>query len=325
MSKVNKIIEHYFRQQQSEEVQRRFFFWLKHADTSREKEEVLSRLWEETSVPPDLSTEISYRQVEKRLGFTWRTGNRALYIRTARIAALFLIPLLSVITAWYYVQHQQAPEINLVECYVPNGQIQEIILPDNSHVLVNSGSTLFYQEKFNGRIRDIYLSGEATFTISPDKKKPFIVKTGDMSVEALGTEFNVSSYPDNPHTVTTLIEGKVGVHIKSTETDFILRPGEQVVFDKETGFSSQKEARLDYVLAWQKGQLIFQSASLHQIVEELERRFNVTIYINAANLSNEKITVKFLYEETLEDILHTLQQIITGFKYKIDNEKIYIN
>jgi ferric-dicitrate binding protein FerR (iron transport regulator) len=324
MSTIRKIIEQYFGQQQPEDIQRKFLFWLKSPVLAKEKEDTMSQLWDNLSISSDLSTGKSYKQVEKRLGITKHTSRHLFYIRLTRIAAIFLIPVLSVLSAWLYVQSQQPQGISLVECSVPNGEIREIELPDDSRVVINSGTTLFYQEEFKGKTREIYLSGEAKFIVSPNKKKPFVVKTNDMLVEALGTIFNVSSYPDNPYTTATLVEGKVGVDIRLTKENFIINPSEQIIYDKTTGQSIRKQARVDYVLAWEKGQMAFLSAPLHIIIKELECRHGVTIYLNDTGLSEEKLTVKFLYNESLEEILHVLQQIINGFQFKIEGNKIYI-
>jgi ferric-dicitrate binding protein FerR (iron transport regulator) len=323
-SRTKQIIEQYFGRQQPENIQRAFFFWMKKPVLIQEKEEVLFQLWEELFVSTDLSTEKSYRQVEQKLKLRKTVQRHRIYLRIARIAAMFLIPVLSLMTAWLYVQNQPDADMHLVECYVPHGEVREITLPDQSTVLINSGSIIFYPENFKGKIRNVYLNGEAKFSVSPDQRKPFIVRTNDMNVEALGTVFNVSSFSNNPHTITTLIEGQVGVEVRPVEESFILNPGEQVVFDKKTGMTQLKKARLDYVLAWEKGQLVFQGASLYTIVNELERRYGVVIYLNTNGLCDDKLTVKFLYDESLDEILRTLQQIIKGFKYKIDGEKIYI-
>ena len=57
--------------------------------------------------------------------------------------------------------------------------------------MLNSKSTLFYPESFNGKTRSVYLIGEGYFKVRPDKEHPFIVKGADFQVTALGTEFNV--------------------------------------------------------------------------------------------------------------------------------------
>jgi ferric-dicitrate binding protein FerR (iron transport regulator) len=324
MSKVKQIIEQYFERQHPEEIRQSFFFWMRSPVSAKTKEDVLYQLWNELDIPSNLSTEKSYKELEKRLHFTRQTSKRVLYAKLTRIAAIFLIPLLSILSVWFYINNRQPQQIDLIECYVPNGEIREIELPDQSRVVINSGSCLFYQKEFKGKTREIYLSGEAKFIVSPDKNKPFIVKTNDLFIEALGTVFNVSSFPDNPHTTATLIEGLISVDIRSTDEHFMLDPGKQVLYDKTTGYSTYQQARLDYVLAWEKGQLVFQSASLNAIIKELERRYNVSFYLNDTGLEEERLTVKFMHDETLNEILHTLQQIITGFDFNMKGDKIYI-
>lgn len=324
MSNIYKIIELFFKQSVPEEVQKKFFFWLKTPHASHEKEETMSHIWGELHIEADQSTKNSYKQVEEKLGFATRKKVQTLFIRFARIAAIFIIPFLSVFSAWWFVQNQPAPELTLVEYFVPNGEMREIILPDSSKVTINSGSTLFYPTGLKGKNREIYLSGEAKFTVAPDKKRPFIVKTNDLQVEALGTVFNLFSYPDNLYTIATLAEGKIKVNIHSTNESYILEPNEQIRFDKKTGNSLRLEVRMDYVLAWEKGQMVFQKASLYEIVKEIERRYDVTIYLNSKAWDNEKITVKFLHDETLDEILSVLKHIIMGFNYEIKGDKIYV-
>jgi len=324
MSKIYKIITLFFKQSPSEDIRKKFFLWLKAPYATSEKEKVINNIWNDLYIEADHTTENSYKQVEERLGFATRKKMGLLYIRLARIAAIFLIPLLSVLSAWWFVQNQQAPELVLVEHFVPNGEMREIMLPDSSIVTINSGSTLFYPAGLKGKNREIYLNGEAKFNVAQDKKKPFIVKTNDMNIEALGTVFNISSYSDNLYTTATLAKGKIKVDIRSTNESFILEPNEQIRFDKKTGSSLRLKARMDYVMAWEKGQMVFQRASLYEIVKEIERRYDVTIYLNSKAWDNEVITVKFLYDETLEETLSVLKHIIMGFNYEIKGEKIYV-
>jgi ferric-dicitrate binding protein FerR (iron transport regulator) len=240
---------------------------------------------------------------------------------------MFLIPLFSVATAYWVIQsqHSQQPaELNLLEYFVPKGEIEEVTLPDNSIAILNSGTTLIYPEHFDGNNRHVYLNGEAKFTVAKDPEKPFVVKTKDMEIKALGTIFNVSSYSDDGRTIATLVQGAVQVDIKSDGQSFILKPNEQVDYNNLTKTAKLKPARIEYVLAWERGQLVFQSAPLYEIITGMERHFNVKVFLNSTDLNDEKLTVKFLNDESLEEILHTLQQIIKRFHYKIDKDKIYI-
>lgn len=323
MSKVYQIVERFFKKDYPEEVRKNFARWF-FTSPSKGKEDALRQLWDDLWINSDGSTRKSFREMERRLGFPEEKKIYFSFWKWGQVAAVFLIPLLSICFSWLYVHHRPAEELVLVECFVPDGEIRTVILPDRSLVTINSGSTLFYPAEFRGEIRDIYLSGEAKFMVSPDKKKPFIVKTSDMSVEALGTVFNVSSYPDGEKTMASLLEGKIRVDVKSSRETFVLDPDEQVVFDRKTGQSERKQVRMDYVLAWEKGQMVFQSASLYSVLKEVERHYQVDIFLNSRDLSDENLTVKFIHNESVEEVLHTLQQIIAGFKYKVDGDKVYI-
>lgn len=325
MSRVYRIIEGFFREDPPEAIRKRFVQWFFSSAGQERKEETLRSLWDHLRLTADASTEQSFREVERRLGFPACKKTRFSLPQWSRVAAILLIPLLSLGMSWVYVHNRPAEEPVWVECFVPDGETRHILLPDHSEVKVNSGSTLFYPAAFKGKIRTIYLSGEAKFTVSPDKKKPFIVKTNDLSVEALGTVFNISSYPAGEKTTASLSEGKIKVEIPSTRKSFILSPQEQIVYDRKTGQSERKRVRMDYVLAWEKGQMVFQGASLYSVVNEIERHYKVKVYLNSKDLSDEKLTVKFVHNETLEEVLYTLQQIVAGFKYKIDGDKVYIH
>ena len=325
MSKARKIINHFFYNEQSEDTREKFFDWLLRPVSSFEREEAMRDVWENLHVEADSSTWNSYRQVHQKLHIGSTTRVRSVYMKMLRIAAVFLLPLLSALFVYLYVQNYQPATIEMVECFVPNGQIREIMLPDSSFVIANSGSIVIYPENFAGNKRVIYLNGEAKFTVKSDRKKPFIVKANDMSVEALGTVFNVSSYSDNEQTIATLVEGKVKVDFKTEGINSeILSPGEQVIYDRTSGQAIRKTVRTDYVMAWEAGHLIFQSASLQQVVKTIERRYDVVIYLNSGNFTDEKITVKFIHDQTLDEVLQTLQYIIKDFKYKIADNKVYI-
>jgi ferric-dicitrate binding protein FerR (iron transport regulator) len=327
MSRTEQIIEQFFNDEQPETAQRAFFLWLNQSPSTFEKDRSLYAQWDGIQAVDDGDVEASFAQLAERLGWTKpakRRSFRPLTFRMARIASLFLIPLLSVAIAYWIVQSQQPAELTLLEHFVPKGEIAEITLPDHSVARLNSGTTLIYPESFTGNSRPVYLNGEAKFTVAKDPEKTFVVKTKDMDVNALGTIFNVSSYSDNSQTVATLVEGSVQVDIKSDGQSRMLKPGEQLVYNHLTKTTERKTVRIEYVLAWERGQMVFQSAPLYEIINEMERRYNVKVYLNSTDLNDEKLTVKFLNDETLEDILHTLQQIIKRFHYKIDKDRIYI-
>ena len=89
--------------------------------------------------------------------------------------------------------------------------MRSLTLPDGTKVQLNSKSTRLYPQEVTGDSRSVFLLGEANFKVKPDKKRPFIVKSNDLQITALGTEFNVSAYPESQEIATTLISGSIRV------------------------------------------------------------------------------------------------------------------
>ena len=95
---------------------------------------------------------------------------------------------------------------------IPRGETFKVVLSDGTEVLLNSDSRLSYPTVFKGKERVVSLEGEAYFNVTKNTEHPFIVKSGNVQVRVLGTEFNMCSYtPDNVR--VTLIEGKVAVSL----------------------------------------------------------------------------------------------------------------
>ena len=91
---------------------------------------------------------------------------------------------------------------------IPRGETFKVVLSDGTEVLLNSDSRLSYPTVFKGKERVVSLEGEAYFNVTKNTEHPFIVKSGNVQVRVLGTEFNMCSYtPDNVR--GTLIEGKL--------------------------------------------------------------------------------------------------------------------
>lgn len=148
------------------------------------------------------------------------------------------------------------PQKDLVECFIPTAEIRELTLPDGTRVMLNSRSTLLYPEQFAGKTRSVYLIGEANFQVKPDEKHPFIVKANDFQITALGTEFNVNAYPENNELIATLLEGSVKVEFNNLISNVILKPSEQITYNKQTRKRSLQSPRIEDVTAWQRGELV---------------------------------------------------------------------
>ena len=110
---------------------------------------------------------------------------------------------------------------------VPRGGEYELILPDSTHVWINSDSELSFPVHFNKENREVILSGEAYFAVAKKMKQPFIVKTKDeIEIKVLGTQFNVRAYPEARTIETTLNQGAVKISSKQQSVE--LKPNQQL-------------------------------------------------------------------------------------------------
>ena len=196
-------------------------------------------------------------------------------------AAIFLLPVLSAFTVYYFTQR---PQRNLQPTVITaqKGEKAEVVLPDGSNVWINSGSTLTYDRHFNGKERSVYLQGEAYFEVTENKKRPFIVHTKHITVQARGTSFNVRSYETDSLASAVLLEGKVKVSASGHET--ILSVNERATFDKrkQTLLADRVEA-LNFI-EWKNGNIYFSNQTYDEIARALSRIYNVEIQFASEQL-----------------------------------------
>ena len=176
------------------------------------------------------------------------------------------------------VDAQPAVKTEYNELIVPRGGEYDIVLEDGTKVWMNADSKLRYPVMFHGGERRVYLEGEAYFEVARDTSRPFFVETSNQQIRVLGTAFNVCAYPDEALNYAVLVRGSVGVEDKQTGADRVLRPGEQVTLNVETGESSVQLVNAAQVIAWKDGMFVFDGQTLEQIMAKLARWYNVTVF-----------------------------------------------
>lgn len=149
----------------------------------------------------------------------------------------------------------------------------QVILPDGSHVWLNSASSLRYPTAFAKGNRTVELDGEAYFEIQPDPASPFHVQVHRETVDVLGTGFNIMGYADEPALRTTLFEGSVRVNAGNS---VVLQPGQQAVAP-ENGVLSVQQANLDEVAAWRNGKFLFKRQNIQEIMRQVCRWYDVEV------------------------------------------------
>ncbi|MDR2804133.1 MAG: FecR domain-containing protein [Dysgonamonadaceae bacterium] len=240
-------------------------------------------------------------------------------LRWAAVVALMI----SSAAIAYLLTSRQVEDVSLVECAVPNGETRTVVLPDASKVTVNAGSMLIYPEKF-GKTRYIYLNGEAYFSVIHNPKQPFVVKTMDFDVEVMGTVFNVSSYIDDEKSTATLKSGEVKINFRDNSPSIILQPNEQLSFERKNHFIARNQVDVSNAIAWIKGNLVVQGSTLEEIARIIERKYGLHVYLNTSRYPNDRLTMKFSNDESIDEFMSIMRLLLPNLRYKIEDKAIYI-
>lgn len=210
---------------------------------------------------------------------------------------------------------------------IPYGKRFEIALSDGSTVHLNAGSSLRYPVKFlNGKKRQVFLEGEAFFDVSEDKEHPFIVSAPGMDVTVLGTEFNVTAYPEDTFINTVLVEGSVGLSNANDEqsnTVVRLEPGYKAEWKISSGKAKVEQVDTEMYASWISGRLMLKNLSFKNIIKKLERHYNVNIENNFTELNSQVFTASFDVE-TIDEVLSTFSEY-RKFNFEINNNTVTIN
>lgn len=208
----------------------------------------------------------------------------------------------------------------------PKGSITQMILADSTIVYLNAGSQIRYSPETNNNNREVFLEGEAWFDVVKNENQPFVVHTHCYDVNVTGTRFNIKSYDPDSEAITTLEEGEV--IISSSEKykiaeNLTLKPGEQVVFNKDSKEMVVKTVNTERFTSWKENKLIFINMNMKELVKLFERKYGVDIEIDDQDVLKYHYTGTIKHEsilEILEMIKHTLP-----IQYTIDGQKVRIS
>lgn len=203
---------------------------------------------------------------------------------------------------------------------IPRGAEYQLVLSDGTKVWLNSDTELKYAVQFTGKERRVYLKGEAYFEVAHNKEVPFIVSTENQDVQVLGTEFNISAYPEDNNVVTTLEKGKVKVSRKLNNTDVFLTPSEQSVFNKNSNSIQKRTVDTYPYTAWKEGRLVFNNVSLEEFLLKMAKWYDVEIFFKDENIKKLRFTGDLPRYSDMSSILKIIEAEMS-VKIKIENSK----
>ncbi|MCH4551683.1 FecR family protein [Aestuariibaculum lutulentum] len=209
---------------------------------------------------------------------------------------------------------------------IPYGKHFQLKLSDGTTVHLNAGTSLKYPVKFiKGKSREVYLTGEAFFSVTKDPKHPFIVNAQNLDIKVLGTAFNVSAYTEDTITNVVLVEGAVEMFEESNDqkNKTRLKPGDKGTFNRTNTNIETEQVNTSVYTSWMQGQLFFRNMTFQNIVKKLERHFDIKIIVQNKQLNQETFNASFK-DEPIENILNYFNKSF-DINYTVKNNIIYIN
>ena len=195
----------------------------------------------------------------------------------------------------------------------PKGGTYQITLSDGTNVWLNAASTLRYPSRFSEDERLVELEGEAYFDVMEAETQPFRVLSAGQVVEALGTGFNISAYPDEIEVKTTLVEGSVRV----TPTDdswipTVIKPGQQTI-TRSKGVEV-KNVDTEQFTAWKDGFFYFDGYTPQEVFASLNRWYDIEV-IYQGNVPPIQFFGMIERNKSLKSLLSILKR--TGFDFEV--------
>jgi ferric-dicitrate binding protein FerR (iron transport regulator) len=192
-------------------------------------------------------------------------------------------------------------------------------LPDGTSGWLNGNSKISYQGDFT-RIRRVELDGEAYFNVISDPKRPFSVSASDITVQVLGTRFNVASYQNEKAVEVVLEEGSLALKGPEIGGSVHLGPNHYAVYDKTNGVLTHEMVNPQKYTAWKDGKLVFRNDPLDVIARRLGRWYNVDIVLNVS--APEEIRWRATFEDdSLEEVLKLMKRSLQ-IDYEITRSEV---
>lgn len=251
------------------------------------------------------------------------TGRKRVLPWMVRYAAAFLFGILFSFSAFYLSDKKGMQEIGTYKITTYKGEKSYLQLPDGTKVWLNSCTTLEYAGDYGRANRDLFLNGEAYFEVAKNKDLPFVVKTSGVSVEALGTVFNVCAYAEDVQLMTTLFRGSVAVRPNKAKQQVLLEPNQVAVYYKNKNQIQVVPYDKKQFAQWKDGFLSFERMSLQEITKLLERNYNVVFLFDNQEIKKFRFSGSFRNSEDLSEILNVIKTN-TGMQYKIRKDTIVI-
>ncbi|GAB4051205.1 FecR family protein [Spirosoma litoris] len=204
------------------------------------------------------------------------------------------------------------------------GQPLVVLLPDNSSVVLSSGSQLRFHKQSAPKLREVYLQGEGFFEVSKNPAKPFIVYTANLTMKVLGTSFQVRSFDNEAAAYVNVKTGKVSVTpVDSPDKPILLTMNEQLRLETKTDKLVKHSVvpSKENLSAIVNQPFTFEFTPVPEVFAQLESSYNMPIRYDRRLLANCTFTGQLNDAPFIEKIKLICLTIESTFEI-IDNQVV---
>jgi len=306
--KIKQLLKRYLEGKSSLKEQKIVDDWYNHIDNESpvslengKEEELREVIW--TAILPDLAPQLI---PVRKLNYIW-------YKVAAAIVLISTAGLL-----WFNQSSQTltpaSAAISFTTFSTKAGERKILTLPDGTLLTLNSLSSVQISNDFSA-IRNVrIIDGEAFFDVKHDMKRPFIIKSGPLTTQVLGTAFNIRAYRELDNFSVGVVRGKVSVMLARKPVSILIK-GKQMVYDQKK--SKIILADLDeQLLNWQKGNMVLSDASFNEMVVLMKKNFDIDISTQNQKLKTKHFTATLTTSMSPQKALEVVAAI---HKCKIKN------
>ena len=206
----------------------------------------------------------------------------------------------------YLINSSRHTQLSYATAY---GEIQTLYLPDSSRLILNAHSSVRYSKEWQpGQAREVWLDGEAFLDVRSAGASPFQVHTKDLTVEVLGTAFDIRGRRGKTEVV--LQSGKIRVRFTTgAHADLVMTPGDRIIFDPATAALAHTTIAPEKYTSWKDRRLT--DATTAEILQYLEDNYHKTFILEDEMLAKRKIGGVILLDN-LDDALFALSTVLNA-------------
>jgi ferric-dicitrate binding protein FerR (iron transport regulator) len=333
--------------------------WLEKTPENRRIFNEVSDIWlaSARNSENNFDSSVALEKVRLRLEAANNNKNNLLLFQSLKRIAAIVILVISLTFIGYYagVRNRSEPTSEITQIEAPLGSRTKINLPDGTKVWLNGGSTLRFGNSFNKTDREVAITGEGYFDVTPGKQIPFVVNTREIRIKVLGTAFNIRAYPEDGAVETTLERGSLSIETLNRKGEpvpqTILEPNQRATYIKHEGvvhlsevdkIANEKEIinvadrepvkekmliskKIDTQVftSWKDNKLVFRNEPFESLTIKLERWYGV--HINIVDEEIKKYHFNGTFEkETIHDVLNIIHYTLP-IKYTVSHDQVSIS